>query len=916
MGYLQKVPHFLILPSDEFEIPLPFMRITLKYARVILLLACSACISFAGTTGKIAGKVIDAQTKDPLIGVNLILVGTTLGAASDVNGDYYIINIPPGTYTLKASAIGYASSAVNTLTVSVDQTTHIDFALQSQAIEMKEIEIVAGRPIVKKDLTSTTATVSSEQISKLPIENVSSLVDLQAGVVNGHFRGGRSTEVQYLIDGISVNDVFSGTSSLQPEVNSVQEVQVLSGTFNAEYGEALSGVVNQVTKIARDSYNGGFSFYTGDYVSSRKNLFEHINHVSPSDLQNYDGSLSGPLPGTDKFVKFFLSGRYYYDDGYLYGKRVFNPSDSSNFSANDPSQWYIGATGDGTSVPMNFQKRYSLQGKLSFDLGNSKGLILQALYQDRSYKEYDHQFKLNPDGVYNRFQKSLLGIASYTYVFSGSAFIDFNASLFQSEYRQYVYEDPLDPRYVNPERTRDVGGNALLTGGTRNWHFFHKTRSYTGKIDFTSQITKSHQIKTGTEAHAHQLQYEDFQIHVDASSGFKPALPKKGDFDFNTYDNSPYQFDAYIQDKIELDYLIVNVGLRFDYFEPDGKALKDPDNIAALDSFQPPFPDSLLTRATAKYQFSPRIGISYPITDRGAIHVSYGHFFQIPPFEFLYKNPNFRIPLTGNFPEFIGNAIGNADLQPQRTTMYEIGLQQELARDIGVTVTGYYKDIRNLLGIQIHIKNDFKKFGEYINRDYGAVRGFTFSFEKRLSNGFGANLDYTYQIAKGNASDPNDDFNRVQANPPIEINKQLVPLNWDRRHSLNVTMTVGDGENFIASLITRLGSGLPYTPAFQNQRTGLENSDTRPTFFNTDLYATKYLTIFSQPVSLFVKVYNLFDTANEINVYSDTGRAGYTLELTRAQQAPRGVNTLEEYFTRPDFYSAPRQIVLGASVTF
>ena len=881
-----------------------------------IVLALLALEVHAGTKGKIAGRVVDARTKEPLIGVNIVLVGTTLGASADVDGNYFIINIPPGTYQLKATLVGYTPSVVDKVRVSVDQTTKVDFELQEQAVEMTAVTIVASRPIVQKDLTSTTSTVTSDQISKLPLETVSSAVNLQAGVVEGHFRGGRTGEVKYLVDGLSVNDVFSGNTSLEPEVNSVQEIQVLSGTFNAEYGEALSGVVNQVTKVASEKYTGQISAYTGDYVTSRTSLYENISHISPSDLQNFEGSLSGPVPGTESLMKFFVSARYYHDDGYLYGKRMFNPSDSSNFSDNDPSKWYIGATGDGKYVPMNYQKRWSVQGKLSIDVGSSKGVVLQGLYQDREYKEYDHQFKLNPEGDYRHFQKSFLGIVSYNYVFSPSSFIDFNASTIISAYKRYVYENPLDPRYVNPERMRDVGGNAFLTGGTQNWHFSHQTNSYTGKIDFTSQITNAHLIKAGVEVQYHRLHYEDFQIHVDASSGFKPALPKVGDFDYNVYTNHPYQLASYVQDKIELDYLIVNVGLRFDYFQPDGRVLKNPDNIAVLDQLAPPFPDSVTFSASAKYQLSPRIGISYPITDRGAIHFSYGHFFQVPPFEFLYKNPNFRIPLTGNFPEFIGNAIGNADLQPQRTTMYEIGLQQELTPFLGVTVTGYYKDIRNLLGMQLHIKNDFKKFGQYINRDYGAVKGFTLSLDKRFSDGFGATVDYTYQTANGNASDPNDDFNKQQATPPIEINKQLVPLDWDRRHSLNMTLTVGIPDDIIGSLIARLGSGLPYTPSFQNQRTGLENSDNRPMFFNADLYLTKYIRWYDYAFSIFLKVYNVFDTPNEINIFGDTGRAGYTLELTRAQQAPRGVNTLQEYFARPDFHSPPRQVVLGASVSF
>ncbi len=883
---------------------------------LIVAMVLCALQALAGTTGKIAGKVVDARSKEGLVGVNIIIVGTNMGAATDVDGNYFIINIPPGTYTLRASYVGYTPSVVENVQVSVDQTTRIDFTLSEEAVQVGAVEVVASQPIVQKDLTSTTATVNSEQLQQLPLETVSSAVNLQAGVVDGHFRGGRTGEVKYLIDGMSVNDVFSGDASLEPEVNSVQEVQVLSGTFNAEYGEALSGVVNQVTKLASDKYTGQLSAYSGDYVTNRTSLYRNIDHISPSDLQSYEGNVSGPIPFTNSILKFFLSGRYYYDDGYLYGKRVFNPSDSSNFSANDRSQWHIGATGDGKYVPMNYNKRISLQGKMSIDVGSSKGIILQVYYQDRKYRQYDFMFQLDPDGDYTYYENSLLGMASYNYVFSPSSFIDINASAVTTNYKQYVYANPLDPRYVNPERFSEVSGDAFYTGGTQNWHFSHSTDTYTGKIDFTSQVTTVHQIKTGIDFKRHTLHYEDFQIHDDASSNFVPALPQPGAFDYNVYVSHPYQAAAYFQDKIELAYLVVNAGLRFDYFQPDARVLKNPNNIAELDPLQPPFPDSVSNPAAAKYQLSPRVGISYPITEKGAVHFSYGHFFQVPPFDYLYRNPNFRIPLTGSFPSEIGNVIGNANLEPQRTTMYEVGLQQELAPTIGLTVTAYYKDIRNLLGLQLFTKNDFKVFGQYINRDYGAVKGFTISLEKQFSNGFGGTLDYTYQTAFGNASNPEDDLVKQQASPPIAINTVLVPLDWDRRHSLNLTLMAGIQNDFMGSFIAQMGSGFPYTPSFQNQRTGLENSDNRPMYFNADLYLTKYLHFFGYEWSVFLKVYNVFDTPAEVNIFTDTGRAGYTLELTRAQQAPRGDNTIQEYFSRPDFYSPPRQVVFGATYSF
>ncbi len=888
----------------------------LNYLKILLFLFVVASNIQAGTTGKIAGTVKDALTGEPLIGVNIILVGTNYGAATDIDGNYYIINIPPGLYDMKASMIGFASKTIQNIKVSVDQTTNIDFELGQSTIEMQDVVVSAEGSIVRKDLTSTEAKVSGDQIALLPLEDVQSVVNLQAGVIDGHFRGGRTNEVKYLVDGISVNDAYSGNSALSAEVNSIQEIQVLTGTFNAEYGEAMSGVVNQVTKIASDKYDGNISLYLGDYVTNRNDLYTNISSVNPTDIQNIQANFSGPIPLTNGFMKFFLSGRYNSNDGYLYGQRTFNPSDSSDFSDNDPNNWYVGSTGDNEYVAMNYNRLYSLQGKLSFDVGSGKGIVLNGLYQKNDYKDYNHIYKLNPDGDYQRFQESFLGSASYTHVFSNSAFLDVSGSYFSTNYNQYVYENPLDPRYVDPRRKQDVSGNAFYTGGTENWHFNHITTTYTGKLDFTLQADLINQLKTGAEFQYHNLDYEDFQIVIDATSDFQPALSTPGSFNYNIYNANPYQAAAFIQDKIELDYLIVNIGLRFDYFEPDGEYLNDPNNIAVLDGLNPPFPDSLMKKASSKSQFSPRIGISYPITDKGAIHISYGHFFQIPPFEYLYRNPNFRIPLTGNYPENIGNLIGNADLKPQQTIMYEIGLQQEIFTDIGITLTGYYKDIRNLLATEIYIKNDFKKFSKLVNQDYGAVQGITLSFEKRFTDGIGGSIDYTFQVAKGNASDPNDNFDKAQANPPIEINKQLVYLDWDRTHSFNFTLTGGIPGNYIISAIGKYGTGLPYTPSIQNQRTGLENSDRRPSYFNVDLFATKYFEIFGSQLSIFARIYNLFDTANEIDVFGDTGRAGYTLEVTRSQEPPRGVNTIEEFYTRPDYYSSPRSINIGFSLTF
>jgi outer membrane receptor protein involved in Fe transport len=871
----------------------------------VLILNFESLLS--GTTGKITGRVVNKSTGEPLFAVNVIIEGTTLGAATDMQGNYVILNVPPGVYTLRASAVGFKPVRVTNVRVSVDQTTRVDFKLEEVAIELgEEVLVVAERPLVQRDLTSTTAKISKDIIEKLPVENFTDLINLKAGVVEGHFRGGRIGEVAYLIDGIPVNDVFSNTYAIQVENHTIQEMEVITGTFNAEYGQAMSGVVNIITKEGGDKFSGSFSSYFGDYVSSHRDIFMNIGDVKPNAIYNFQGTLGGPFPILGNKLGFFLSWRYYKNDGWIYGRRIFTPYDSSNFSSDDPSKWYIGATGDSAYVPMNPEQRLTLQGKISFKITPSNKLNLEGIYQRRFFKIYDHRFKYNPDGDYKRYQYSYTLTLNYTHVISSYSFLTLKGSLLYNDYQQYVWKDI--NLYPDPKRLQDASNNAFLTGGAQMWHFFRNTRTYIAKIDYTNQITLTHQIKTGIELKFHRLWLREYEIVRDErfKDRFVPSLPPRTSFNNNEYLHKPYELSAYIQDKMEFEYLVANVGLRFDYFEPNGKVLIDPDHLPS----DRPLPDSLFRRAKPKYQLSPRIGLAYPITDRGVIHISYGHFFQIPPFEFLYINPEFEIEVGR-----LKSKIGNADLQPQRTVSYEIGLQQQLSDDIAVDITGYYKDIRNLLGTRIHQYLNVDKFAMYINRDYGNVRGITVSLEKRFRNGFGATLDYTLQLARGNASDPDAEFLNNQADPPIEGNKQLVPLDWDRRHSLNFTVSLGQPDNFVLSLIGQLGTGFPYTPAFQNQRTAVENSDNKPPVYNFDVYFYKIFKLFGLNMQFFVKIYNVFDIKNELEVFGDTGRAGYTLSTIYSGR-PRGINTVKEYFTRPDFYSEPRQVVFGISFDF
>ncbi len=201
--------------------------ISLFLVFVIILTLCFQSFLFAGTTGKIVGKVTDAETGQPLVGVNIIVEGTNMGAAADLSGNYIILNVPPGTYALKASMIGYKTLRFENVRVSIDLTTTLDFKLSSEILDLgEEVTVIAERPMVTKDLTATTAVVSAEQIAALPVTEVNEAIELQAGLIKDagggfHIRGGRSGEVSFWIDGMPVTDVYDGGTVVDVNKNMV-----------------------------------------------------------------------------------------------------------------------------------------------------------------------------------------------------------------------------------------------------------------------------------------------------------------------------------------------------------------------------------------------------------------------------------------------------------------------------------------------------------------------------------------------------------------------------------------------------------------------------------------------------------------------------------------------------------------------
>lgn len=888
-------------------------------------------IGFAGTTGKISGKVFDKETKEPLLGANVVIQGTYLGAATDIDGYYYINNVMPGKYTVIVSAIGYHKVTYENVVVRIDLTTNLDAELTSEAITLGEVVVQATAPLITKDLTSSSAIVSSDDIQMMPVENLGQVIRLQAGVVDGHFRGGRSNEVAYLIDGIPVNDAFNNNLSVTVENNSIRQLEVISGTFNAEYGSAMSGIVNIVTKEGSHNYEGYVSAYVGNYFSSHSSKgrtvnnnghyftsydepFYNLNKFNLAGPKDFQFNFSGPTKIVDGLT-FFLTGRYFKDDGYMYGRRIYLTTDRAPFIPDPsiPEFFILESHGDSAFVPMNPDESKSFNGKLTYNLPDyNLKFAYSFFWDDHENRYYSHEYRLAPDGLKTHFRTNYVHNFQISYFPTQSTFATLKFSHNYNTYKGYLYPDEYDPRYVDPNNSTVISSYTFRYGGNETDRYDRYTKSNLILLAVESQITKEHKIKLGAEGRFHQLYnfWKDIRNQTESEGTWTIGYTEEGTKYHVKYYRKPYELAAYIQDKMEYDIMIINAGIRFDYFNSNTTMpvdLRNPLN-------NPNFPGANKTRkAEIEYQISPRFGVSFPISDQGAIHFSYGHFFQLPPFENLYANHNYLIDQTSG----LNNYVGNPELKAQKTVKYELGLQQVLFPNISLDASIYYSDIRNLLGIEILETYEGFVFGRYINRDYGNVKGLIVTLEKRYSDFFSAKVDYTYQVARGNASDPLQNFYNNQSDPPVETTKKVVPLNWDQTSTLNVVGTIGDPMDWTIGLIFTYGSGTPYTEDARYTR-GLrfENNGKKPSTMNLDLKATKNFQLFGLNIGAYLMIYNVLDIKNEYGVSSTTGRAGQDLAAEEYIGYIYGLNTKEEYLLNPQDYSAPRQIRIGFGFGF
>ncbi len=875
------------------------MRVRTLFTLLFLVLLLTAFFhqGLAQTAGKLAGTVTD-ETGEPLIFANILIDGTTMGAATDVEGHYIILNVRPGVYTLRFQFIGYTTKIVENVRVSGDQTKTLDVVLTKEVIKGEEVIVVAKKPLVEFNQTSSVSSVNKDDIKSLPVQNLNEIVNLQAGVVDGHFRGGRIGEVQYQIDGVTVNNPFNNASMLSIDKSIIEEVQVISGTFDAKYGQAMSGVVNAVLRTGSDRFEISGEAYLGDYYATDTKRYPRIDEINPLGIRNVQLSLSGPtgIPQTT----FFLSGRAYWSDGWMSGIRRFTPFDSSDFEKR-----IFMPTGDNEVVPMNTMKDFSGQAKITNQSIRDFQIFYQATLNYSDAKSYNHSFRLNPDGTLNNYTTSLAHGLGITHTLSPVMFYKLNFRHNYFLYESYKYKELEDPRYLqaaDPKGDANYEDGAIVQGVDLG-RYRQSTSSFIAKGDFTWQLNRINMIEAGLEAQVSEIVFGPpgffVSTTIDGVQVLKPVYQYPKQPGLQTY--HPSQGAAYIQDRVELGDLVVRAGLRFEFFNANSRIPSDFQNPANAISGAP---KSTLVETKVKYAVAPRLGFSFPLTTTASVYFSYGHFYQLPGLGLLYGNADYSILEDLQAGGISYGVMGNPDLKPELTIQYEFGLKQSIAEILGTQLSFFYKDIRDLLGVEFVSTYAAADYGKFTNVDFGSVYGVTLSLFQRNIGNLNSSVDYTLQFAQGNSSDPRETANRAAAGQ--DPRPRDLPFSWDQRHTLNFTVVYAEPENYAFSLIGRYGSGQPYTPVIGSGFGASQevNSGRKNNYFLLDARAEKYFDIGFAGFSVFMRVFNVLNTSY-VNgfVFSSTGSPDYTLTPSESRAA----------LYDPSRYYEPRRIEIGIS---
>jgi outer membrane receptor protein involved in Fe transport len=789
-----------------------------KMKKLLLLLLIMQTCLFAGVTGKLVGKIIDKNTGEPLIGANVIIQGTTLGSVADREGRFIIINIPPGVYSVKVSFIGYESVLFENVKVIVDQTTQLSIDLSPKSLQVGEVVIIAKSSMIHMDLTSSISVISREEIEALPVSNFTELLSLQAGVVGSgtdlHVRGGRSNETAYMIDGMLVQDPLLGGLATNIGKDAIQEMSLLSGTFNAEYGNALSGVVNVVTRDGSDDYSGKIEMKTSEFgVSEYKRLHQNIETAS----------FSGPF-FSDK-VKFFISGEQ-----------------------NDV----------GSYLPFGYDKELNFFSKISTTLIPDFKIMITNRGSKGSNQNYNHAYKYIPDQYLRVRRDSWQSVLTITHTLAANFYYDLRASYFNQGYYSGLDKDT--SQYISSSDWTYLpdAGNGLEFYSRADPQELTDSRTASAdiKLDALWQIGNLNEVKFGGTFKKNWLRY--FYVYD----------PKRNYPYLNDYKTRPYEASSYVQDKIEFPELIINVGLRFDYMNANVQFRNDPLNPASIIKVSPR--SQLSPRIGIAHPISDKTKLHFAyghfFQNPEFRYLYENHQYDLNVREPIFGQANLDAERT------IAYEVGIAHQFSDRIAIDVTAYYKDITGLIGTQYffpyvngryTGYTLYVNetyaNVQGFEVNLTvRPDKYFSGGITYTYSVAKGSASSEEENYPGTEASTQLYYLDFDQTHVFNAIGTFTIPEGEGPVIFGN-----------------TIFDNMDF--NLIFKANSGFPYTPGGRDAGLVIKNSLREPSNYNLDLLFGKEFRIENNfRLRIFAEILNLTNHRNILYVYTDSGSPDYT----------------------------------------